>query len=448
MSIVHDAKELKQAIKNKEQDIVVSGKITGLAMLTLPEGATIHGVSKDAELVFSGKGLQLSKNNTVHDLSIKTASYDIAILNDHNVEDFGVLRLNHVQTVGQVFISAQGKNRAGTLIAHDVWVKEADVRGRALRPHGFSVDAMQGGFTLWNMQLDENVKIKAELNDIRIGSEKTPVRGSGVFVGGQSDWEGKGIGGSVHMDKLTTGEIYTDGGITPNAADLISAGVFVISNTFIKEVINKEPVTTYGANDMVLDNWGTVNRWVAEKDVTSHGPSGIGFVNFANLDHLEVKGPIITTGKGARGFNHYDGNLKTASFLSIATTGDASIGIQVSKPMESITIDRDLSTFGAEGMSLVRGVQTKMQAVALSIKDGGPVGKINVGGYISTTGEKVASVEIADKVGELQVKEGVRALGDNSDAIRIKPGVSVNLNGVKAYARNGHSVTKLKQDKK
>ena len=56
---------------------------------------------------------------------------------------------------------------------------------------------------------------------------------------------------------------------------------------------------------MVLDNWGTVGRWIAEEKVTSHGPSGIGFVNFGTVDVLQAKAPIETFGQGARGFNVY-----------------------------------------------------------------------------------------------------------------------------------------------
>lgn len=67
--------------------------------------------------------------------------------------------------------------------------------------------------------------------------------------------------------------------------------------------------------------------------MTSHGPSGIGFVNFGEIDRLDVQAPIETFGNGARGFNLYDGSLRHASFESIATHGDGSFGVQVSKPM-------------------------------------------------------------------------------------------------------------------
>jgi len=55
---------------------------------------------------------------------------------------------------------------------------------------------------------------------------------------------------------------------------------------------------TYGVNDMVLDNWGVVDRWIAEAKITSHGPSGIGFVNFRIVHELKVNAPIETFGPG------------------------------------------------------------------------------------------------------------------------------------------------------
>lgn len=65
---------------------------------------------------------------------------------------------------------------------------------------------------------------------------------------------------------------------------------------------------------MALDNWGDVATWTVTAPVISDGPSGIGFVNFGNIDRLDVQAPIQTNGKGARGFNLYDGSLREASF--------------------------------------------------------------------------------------------------------------------------------------
>lgn len=56
------------------------------------------------------------------------------------------------------------------------------------------------------------------------------------------------------MTRLTTGEIYTDGGIADGTADLISGGVFVISGAVVGAVTSEGPVTTLGQNEMVLDS--------------------------------------------------------------------------------------------------------------------------------------------------------------------------------------------------
>jgi hypothetical protein len=63
-------------------------------------------------------------------------------------------------------------------------------------------------------------------------------------------------------------------------------------------VHNHGPVTTYGPNDLVLDNWGAVGRWIADEKVTSYGPSGIGFVNFGRVDVLEANAVIATFDQG------------------------------------------------------------------------------------------------------------------------------------------------------
>ncbi|MDQ2740990.1 MAG: hypothetical protein M3Z66_01630 [Chloroflexota bacterium] len=96
----------------------------------------------------------------------------------------------------------------------------------------------------------------------------------------------------------------------PGTPDLISGGVDIISGTQAADLVNMGTTTTYGQNDMVLDNWGIVKNWTTKANVTSHGPSGIGFVNFGDIGVLRVEAPIETTGLGARGFNVHDGSMK------------------------------------------------------------------------------------------------------------------------------------------
>lgn len=416
MSItVRSATELAEALAAGSADIEVSGTISGSPMITLPPGTALRG----GELVFGAKGICLTSDNRLEDVIVRTQADEVAILNDTGVESLGTLTLRNVRTTGQVLLMADGAVRSGHVQIEGLHVEAADVRGRALRPRGFGVEALQGGLTVWNLQPDPAVTITAEILDVAIGTPQTPVRGSGVFVGGHGDRAGKGDGGVLTVSTLRTGEIHTDGGIPAGTPDLISGGVFVISGAAVERVVNTGSVTTDGQNDMVLDNWGRVTAWTAQAAITSNGPSGIGFVNFGDIGTLDVRAPIVTNGKGARGFNLYDGSLASANFASIATGGDGSIGIQVSRPTGTLTVAGDVTTAGGEGLSLVKGVQVVLEAVAVSIKPGGRVDAIEVGGAISTRGDGVTSVEIEGAVGRLAVAGGISAGGRGSDAVHV-----------------------------
>jgi hypothetical protein len=413
-TIVRSAAELAAAVAAAAKIIEIQGTITGSPMITLPPGVTLRG----GTLQFGAKGVRLTRDNTLDGVTVLTAAHEVAVLNDTSVSDLGTLTLRNVTTRGQVLILAEENVRAGHVQIEGLHVTEADLRGRTRRPHGFGVDALQGGLTVWNRQSDP-VIITAEVLDVSAGTERTPVRGSGVFLGGYGDWAGKGAGGVLRVSRLTTGAIHTDGGIAAGIPDLISGGVFVISGAEVAEVVNDGPVTTYGQNDMVLDNWGTVRTRTATGPVTSHGPSGIGFVNFGDIDLLDVRGPIRTTGKGARGFNLYDGSLREARFAAIATTGDGSVGIQVSKPLGTLRVTGDVTTSGGEGMSLVKGVQVMLQAIALSVKPGGAVDRIDIGGRLATSGDNVTTLEVTGALKELTVAGGIHATGRDSDAAHL-----------------------------
>jgi hypothetical protein len=167
------------------------------------------------------------------------------------------------------------------------------------------------------------------------------VSGSGISVSGGGDG-----GGGVAVDRLETDAVYSNGGIAPGTADQISGGVFVVHSCRVESVHDVGPVTTYGPNDMALDNWGSVDRWVARGPVTSFGPSAIGFVNFGVVNELCIDAPIETFGAGARGFNVYDGTVQSAEFQRIVTHADGAVGIQISKPVGRLTVRSGIETFG------------------------------------------------------------------------------------------------------
>lgn len=434
---VRTAGELAGAIASGAAEITVEGEITGSPMITLPPGTTLRG----GVLRFGAKGIRLTSGNTLEDVTVVTADDEVAILNDTGVADLGTLTLRNVRTSGQVLLVAGGAVRAGHVAIEGLRIDRADVRGRARRPHGFGVEALQGALTVWNLQTDPAVTITADIRGVSAGSARAPIRGCGVFVGGHGDWDGHGDGGVLRVARLETGEIHTHGGIPKGTPDLISGGVFVISGAVVDEVITAGPVTTNGQNDMVLDNWGVVSTWTVTAPVVSNGPSGIGFVNFGDIDRLDVRAPIRTNGRGARGFNLYDGSLREASFESIATTGDGSVGIQVSKPLGSLAVSGDVTTSGGEGLSLVKGVQIVLKAVALSVKPGGEVGRITIGGRLATSGDQVNTVEIEGRLDRLEVAGGISATGAGSDAVHVT-GEVPGLDAIEKTAAGGRPLVR------
>ncbi len=413
---VSDATDLQRAIDQRAAHIVVTGEVSGMPMVTLGEGQRLSG----GTLRFGASGVRLTRDNLLEDITILCPEHERAVLNDTSVPDFGTLSLREVRTEGQALLCARDATRAGRVLVEGLVVAAADLRGRELRPHGFGVDVLQGAFTLWNLQ--DSGELTAELTRISAGSKDRPVRGSGVFVGGQGDWRGKSRGGQVRVSRLTTGEIHADGGIPPLTPDLISGGVFVIYSGIVEEVENLGPVTTYGTNDMVLDNWGSVRSWIARSPITSYGPSGIGFVQFAELGSLHVAAPIETFGTGARGFNVYDGSLDEARFESITTHADAGVGIQISRKIRKLTIDADVRTAGGAGDTLVKGKVTRLPAYAISIQPTGEIDELEVGGSLVTSGDDVTTLQIQGEVKTAHVGGHIVASGRGSQPLAVEGG--------------------------
>jgi len=325
------------------------------------------------------------------------------------------LTLAAVTAVGQVQILARDKVCKGHVAVNGLDIVAADARGRGERPHGYGVDVIQGAFTLWNMQPQEDVEdvvISADLIGLSAGRIGVPVLGSGVFVSGAGD-----EGGRLIASRIETGAVYSDAKIPPGTPDQISGGVFTVYGAQVDVVRNRGPVVTYGVNDMVLDNWGVVDRWIAEEKLTSYGPSGIGFVNFGVVHELKIQAPIETFGRGARGFNVYTGTIHSAEFDRIATHADGAVGIQISQPIGRLVVHRGIETFGGTGDSLVKGVVMKLSAIGLSIKPGGSAQAIEIDGGITTNGAGIAPIELHGTIGSFRVNGGFKAAGGGFDKI-------------------------------
>jgi hypothetical protein len=170
---------------------------------------------------------------------------------------------------------------------------------------------------------------------------------------------------------------------------------------------------------MVLDNWGAVDRWVSQEKITSHGPSGIGFVNFGSINSLELKAPIETFDQGARGFNVYSGTIGSAGFDRVVTHGNGSVGIQIGRPVGKISVRRGIETFGGSGESLVKGVMTKLSAVAFNVKPEGSVRELRVAGGLITHGQGVSPLELHGGVESLTARGRVVALDSKNEASQL-----------------------------
>ncbi len=405
--VVSSVAELVRAAQDSSiRQIVVSAELAEVPAIRLLPGQVLLGQGDDAALIFAAgiDGLQLTTDNEVHGLHLVASADRRAIHNDTQVESLGRLVLGEVTTIGQVQILARDKVRSGHVEVAGLDVVGADARAQADRPQGFGVHVLQGAFTLWNMQADAAVVISARLVGLSAGRAAAPVFGSGIFVSG-AGFEG----GRLTVSLLETGEIHSDGRIAPGTPDMITGGVFTVFNAFVDTVRNLGPVVTYGQNDMVLDNWGSVDHWVAEEKITSYGPSGIGFVNFGLVNELEVEAPIETFGQGARGFNVYAGTVNRAVFDRITTHADGAVGIQISQPIGYLSVRRGLETFGGTGDSLVKGVVLKLSAIALSVKPGGSAREIDIEGGVTTHGDGIAPLEMLGVVGRLSIEGGVSA---------------------------------------
>jgi hypothetical protein len=422
--------------------IVVEGQISGAPSLRLAPGQRMVGGSDGAEVVFADgvDGVRLSRDNEVSRLRLRAAPARRSICNDTAMDDLGTMRLSAVTAWGQVQILADDRVRAGHIVAEGVHVVSADTRERDRRPELLGVGVLPGAFTLWNRQPDGRVVVTAELRGIAAGRDGAPVRGSGVFVAGAG-----ASGGRLEVSVLETGPVFTEGGIAEGTHDTISGGVFVVHGGHVAEVRNRGPVTTYGVNDMVLDNWGIVDRWVAQAPLTSYGRSGVGFVNFGTITSLRIDAPVETHGVGARGFNVYrlddyvGPTVETAEFQRITTHADAAIGVQVGQPIGRLIVHEGIHTRGGSGDSLVRGVITSLSAHALSVQPRGRIAGVEAGGAFTSEGPEVAAVDVQGEVVSMRVAGGIHARGRRSDALRVDGGM-IRLHDTEVHASDGAAI--------
>ncbi|HVA91455.1 MAG TPA: hypothetical protein VNL71_16615 [Chloroflexota bacterium] len=398
----------------RETAVTMVDELVAAPSVRLSPGQSLRGDGDRSGITFAERtdGLQLSSDNRIHTIHLHASPDKRAIFNDTKVENLGRIEIAGVAAIGQVQILARDKVLGGHIDVQGLDIISADARGQSDRPNGFGVNVIQGAFTLWNMQPEESAVISADLVGLSAGRNGAPVLGSGIFVSGAGF-----KGGRLVVSRLETGAVYSDGKIAPGTPDQITGGVFTVYNAHVDIVRNRGPVVTYGVNDMVLDNWGFVDRWIAEEKITSYGPSGIGFVNFGIMNELRVNAPIETFGQGARGFNVYTGTVNFAEFDRVTTHADGAVAIQISQPIGRLVVRRGIETFGGAGPSLVKGVVMTLAAIGLSVKPGGSAREVDISGGIKTNGSGVPPIEQHGAIESLRIAGGCVAAGGGFDKI-------------------------------
>lgn len=111
----------------------------------------------------------------------------------------------------------------------------------------------------------------------------------------------------------------------------------------------------------------------------------------------------------------------------------------MSKPLGALRVAGDVSTTGGTGLSLVKGVQVTLQAIALSVKPGGVVDRLEIGGALKTSGDDVVTLELAGEVHECEIRGGVEATGAGSDAAHLAVDAP-DLDGIEFTAAHGELV--------
>jgi hypothetical protein len=90
---VSTAGELLAALADADE-IEIAGSLHGMPMISLRPGVTLPG----GTFRFGGKGVRVSAENRLEDITILVPDYEIAIGNDTSVPDLGRLTLRNVRT--------------------------------------------------------------------------------------------------------------------------------------------------------------------------------------------------------------------------------------------------------------------------------------------------------------------------------------------------------------
>lgn len=147
---------------NGIQQIIVSGAISNAPSIRLAPGQSLRGEDDGASITFTlGKdGVQLSSDNRVHNIHLKTSVGKCAILNDTAVASFGRIELRGVTTTGRVQILARDAVRIGHVDVNGLDIFAAE-RGYMVDLHQQVLDLVRSGQS-WD-ELYRNLRFSDEV---------------------------------------------------------------------------------------------------------------------------------------------------------------------------------------------------------------------------------------------------------------------------------------------
>jgi hypothetical protein len=390
--------DLLTALAAKSCQVRVSGvlhRVPGLQLL--PGQALIGGAGGADALNFAADtdGIAVTANNSVSQLTLKTdpTARCLYLASRRTDANRGTIALADLQATGQLQFLFDDSTQAARLEIARVHVTAADTRHRRLRPVGNGVQCLQGAVTVWNRAQQEN-ELEVAIDTLSIGSAGTRrVMGSGLMVSGL----GSSGGGRVRLKPASLGAIHIDSGLRRGSRATICGGVFILFGVDVERIDCAGSQVSHGPNAVPIDNWGSVQTWCVEGDITTHGPNAVAVVNAGVLRKLDIRGRIDTYGDGARGCAIY-GPTGECHVRAICTRGKAATGVQICDVLEYLSVERGIEIRGKAGTAMVKGQLVNMNADGIHLEAGGRLSQ-----------SKIAYISLADSAG-LAVRDEALAI--------------------------------------
>ncbi|MGL4293715.1 MAG: hypothetical protein ACRCSQ_09090, partial [Bacteroidales bacterium] len=341
--IINTVEELVAASQDRTaRYLILRNDLENVPSINLMPFQSLNGEFDGRKIVFKSgvDGFCLSKGNELKNLMIEASPDKRAIYQDPEMESLNTHHLTRISVTGQISFIVDNRTKKGRIEASFVHVKNASMIHLTDCPNRFSVDMMQGAFTVWNKS-EDNTEIEVDITHFSCGGETNPIKGSGLVLCGTEQRMG-----SVLVNILSCGHIYTKGEIGKGVANLVAAGIGICYRTLVKHMDVYGRITCYGGNEMGLYNWGVIEHATITDRIETHGANGCGFINAGNTGKINFMHEIETFGTGARGFYMFNGAAKDIHFDRIVTHGDAASAIQFDRYIDRISISRGIEVFG------------------------------------------------------------------------------------------------------